>query len=384
MSFTADAQTVSAGRRAILVGVTNRDTPEEVLQEYLDELAFLADTAGVEAVGTVTQKLEHPHPATFIGKGKLEEVAELRDLHDADTVIFDDELSPSQLRNVEKFLKTNCLDRTGLILQIFSDRAQTAQSKTQVELARLEYELPRLRRRWTHLERQRGGTGSRSGAGEQEIETDRRMIRNRIARLKDQLEKIDKQAQTRRKHRQEMARCALVGYTNAGKSTLMNRLAKADVFAENKLFATLDTTVRKVVYGNTPFLLSDTVGFIRKLPHALVESFKSTLDEVREADILVHVVDISNPGFLEQLRTVHQTLQELGATNKTLLHVFNKADQVAEEEREDLEDTFLIEDPTPGVFVSALTGENFTALREMLLTLVNDHYRNSRSQLASA
>ena len=310
---------------AVLVGVIRQDQDAMQAEEYLDELAFLAETAGAETRAVFTQRLEVPHPKTFIGGGKLSEVRDFVMEEEIDMVIFDDELSPSQLRNIERELKCRILDRTNLILDIFAGRAQTAHAKTQVELAQYQYLLTRLTRMWTHLERQRGGIGLR-GPGETEIETDRRIIRDKIARLKDQLGKIDKQMAVQRKNRGKMVRVALVGYTNAGKSTLMNLLSKSKVFAEDKLFATLDTTVRKVVIENLPFLISDTVGFIRKLPTHLVESFKSTLDEVREADILLHVVDVSHPNFEEQVEVVESTLAELGSGDLPILMVFNKVD----------------------------------------------------------
>ncbi len=310
---------------AVLVGVITQDQTEEMAGEYLEELAFLADTAGAEQRAVFTQRLQVPHPKTFIGTGKLLEVKEYVKEEEIDMVIFDDELTPSQLRNIERELKCRILDRTNLILDIFAGRAQTAHAKTQVELAQYQYLLPRLTRMWTHLERQRGGIGLR-GPGETEIETDRRIIRDRIAKLKLQLTKIDKQMMVQRKNRGKMVRVALVGYTNAGKSTLMNLLSKSKVFAEDKLFATLDTTVRKVVIENLPFLLSDTVGFIRKLPTHLVESFKSTLDEVREADVLIHVVDISHPNYEEQIEVVETTLRELGGGDIPSMLVFNKTD----------------------------------------------------------
>ncbi len=311
--------------RAILVGLVNQEQDENQLKEYLDELAFLAETAGAVPIHRFTQKIEFPNPKTFVGSGKLYEIAQYVREKEIDLVIFDDELQPSQLKNIEKELKCKILDRTNLILDIFANRARTAHARTQVELAQYQYLLPRLTRMWTHLERQRGGIGMR-GPGETEIETDRRIIRDKIAKLKKQLIKIDKQKAVQRKNRGKLVRAALVGYTNVGKSTLMNLMSKSEVFAENKLFATLDTTVRKVVLGNLPFLLSDTVGFIRKLPHHLVESFKSTLDEVRESDILLHVVDISHPGFEEQIEIVNKTLYDIGAKGKPMYYIFNKID----------------------------------------------------------
>jgi len=372
---------------AVLVGVISQGSAEEAAraEEYLDELAFLAETAGAEIRGIFTQRLEVPHPRTFIGSGKLSEVRKFVTENEIDMVIFDDELSPSQLRNIERELKCRILDRTNLILDIFAGRARTAHAKTQVELAQYQYLLPRLTRMWTHLERQRGGIGLR-GPGETEIETDRRIIRDKIARLKDQLVKIDKQMSVQRKNRGKMVRVALVGYTNAGKSTLMNQLSKSRVFAEDKLFATLDTTVRKVVVENLPFLLSDTVGFIRKLPTHLVESFKSTLDEVREADILLHVVDVSHPNFEEQIHVVEETLAELGGGDIPVLMVFNKTDAFTFVEKEE-------DDLTPGtrenlslddirsdwarrdrnaLFISALRKENIDALKDRLYQMVKE------------
>ena len=312
--------------RAVLVAVTPDAADNRRTAEYLDELEFLAETAGIRTVRRFTQRMPQPSSRIYVGPGKLEEIAEWCKEHEVDVVIFDDELSPAQTRNIEKAMPCRILDRTRLILDIFLSRARTAYAKTQVQLAHYEYMLPRLSGLWTHLERQRGGTGTRGGAGEREIETDRRIIRNRIAKLKEDLQKIDRQMAVQRSNRGQLVRVALVGYTNVGKSTLMNLIAKSDVFAENKLFATLDTTVRKVVFDNLPFLLSDTVGFIRKLPTQLIESFKSTLDEVREADLLVHVVDISHPQFEEQLDVVKQTLQEIGAGDKPVYLVFNKVD----------------------------------------------------------
>lgn len=310
---------------AVLVGIITQEQDEAKVGEYLDELAFLADTAGAVTINRFTQKMDKPNGATFLGSGKIKEVAEYVEANNVSLVIFDDELTPTQLRNLENMFKARVLDRTNLILDIFAQRAQTAHAKVQVELAQYQYLLPRLTRMWTHLERQRGGIGMR-GPGETQIETDRRIILDKIAHLKEQLSKIDRQMATQRKNRGQMVRIALVGYTNVGKSTIMNLLSKSDVFAENKLFATLDTTVRKVVIGNLPFLLSDTVGFIRKLPHHLVESFKSTLDEVREADILLHVVDVSHPGLEDQINVVNNTLQEIGARNIPTYVVFNKVD----------------------------------------------------------
>jgi GTP-binding protein HflX len=315
--------------RAVLVGLIYEQQNEEQLQEYLDELAFLAETAGAIAVKRFVQKLPHPDSKTFIGKGKLEEIREYIDGRNIDVVIFDDELTGAQITNIEKALDVKTIDRSDLILDIFARRAKTAQAKAQVELAQYQYLLPRLRGMWKHLERLGGGIGTR-GPGESEIETDRRIVRDKISLLRKRLAQIDKQASTQRKDRGELVRVALVGYTNVGKSTLMNLLSKSKVFAENRLFATLDTTTRKVVFGNTPFLLSDTVGFIRKLPHHLIESFKSTLDEVKESDLLLHVVDISHPQFEDQIAVVNRTLQEMGVHDKPVLMVFNKIDLYAE------------------------------------------------------
>ncbi len=311
--------------KVVLVAVKTPEVLQQQVDEYLDELAFLAETAGAIPFERFTQNLTMPDPKTFVGRGKLQEIIDFMKVHEVKTIIFDDELSPSQLRNLERELKVLVLDRTNLILDIFARRAQTAHAKTQVELAQYQYLLPRLTRMWTHLERQRGGIGMR-GPGEKEIETDRRIIRDKIAKLKTDLKKIDRQMATQRQNRGKLVRVALVGYTNVGKSTLMNVLSKSEVFAENKLFATLDTTVRKVVVDNIPFLLADTVGFIRKLPHHLVESFKSTLDEVREADILLHVVDVSHPGFEQQIEVVNRTLSEIDKTEKPNILVFNKVD----------------------------------------------------------
>lgn len=318
---------------AVLVGLITRTQTEEQVKEYLDELEFLSETAGVRPVKRFVQRLESAHSVTFVGKGKLEEIRLYVEEHEIGLVIFDDELSPKQLRNIEATLKVKILDRTSLILDIFAGRAQTAYAKTQVELAQYRYMLPRLTRLWTHLERQRGGVGLR-GPGETQLETDKRLIQDRISHLKEELKQIDRQMALQRKNRGKMVRVALVGYTNVGKSTLMNTLAKSEVFAENKLFATLDTTVRKVIVHNLPFLLSDTVGFIRKLPTELVESFKSTLDEVREADLLVHVVDVSHPNFEEQIEVVNTTLREIiGSDEKPMLLIFNKIDAFTWDEK---------------------------------------------------
>lgn len=327
--------------KAVLIGAAFSLEDSNRIEEYLDELEFLASTLGLESVKRYTQKLQRPEPATYIGKGKVEEVREYVRSFNIDVVIFDDDLTPSQLRNLERIFKTKIYDRSLLILDIFLKRAQTSQAKTQVELARYQYLMPRLTRMWTHLERQRGGTGTRGGAGEKEIETDRRVIRNQIGVLKGRLEKINKQSATQRKSRSNIVRVALVGYTNVGKSTLMTLLSKSKVHAENKLFATVDATVRKVVINHVPFLLSDTVGFIRKLPHHLIESFKSTLDEVTESDILLHVVDISHPLYQEQMEVVNQTLTELGAGEKPQIIVYNKIDQVKSEELDEFDGDIL-------------------------------------------
>jgi len=319
---------------AVLVGVINQQQNEQQVNEYLDELAFLIETAGAIPLKRYTQKMSLPNSRTFIGEGKLAEIDSFVKEKEIDMVIFDDDLTPTQLRNIEKVLQCKIIDRTNLILDIFAKRAQTAHAKTQVELAQYEYLLPRLAGMWTHLERQRGGIGMR-GPGEREIETDRRIVRDKIALLKEQLKKIDKQMATQRKNRGRMVRVALVGYTNVGKSTIMNLISKSDVFAEDKLFATLDTTVRKVVIDNLPFLISDTVGFIRKLPHSLVESFKSTLDEVRESDILLHVVDISHPNFEEQIQVVNETLKEIGSAETVSYLVFNKIDAYTYDKKDD-------------------------------------------------
>jgi len=368
--------------KAVLIGLITPDVTKDQAYEYLDELAFLADTAGAKPVRNFTQKLPHPDNKTFLGKGKIEEVRLYVEENEIKLIIFDDDLSPSQIRNIEKIFgeDTKVLDRSNLILDIFASRAQTAQARTQVELAQYQYLLPRLTRMWTHLERQKGGIGMR-GPGETQIETDRRIIKDKIALLKKKLEKIDKQSFTRRKGRQDMIRVALVGYTNTGKSTLMNTLAKSDIFAENKLFATLDTTVRKVVIANLPFLLTDTVGFIRKLPHQLVESFKSTLDEVRESDLLIHVVDISNPKFEEQIEIVNKTIIELGVTDKPMLIVFNKIDAYTftpkEEDDltpilpenislEELKKTWMAKLDDESIFISALNKTHFDELKDVL------------------
>ncbi len=375
---------------AVLIGILLKNQREEQITEYLDELAFLAETAGAHTVRRFTQRLDHPDPSTFLGSGKLNEVRDYIREHNVDIAIFDDELSGSQIKNIEKVLACRVLDRSNLILDIFAKRARSAQAKAQVELAQYQYLLPRLTRMWTHLEKQRGGIGMR-GPGESEIETDRRIIRDKLAKLKEQLRQIEKQSATQRKQRGEMVRVALVGYTNVGKSTLMNLMSKSDVFAENKLFATLDTTVRKIVLENVPFLLSDTVGFIRKLPHHLIESFKSTLDEVREADVLLHVVDISHPHFEDQLNVVRETLSELGVAEKPTLIVFNKIDayRFVPKEEDDLtpatEENLSLEDlkkswmnklPGTCVFISAANRNNIDELRQQLMERVKEiHFR---------
>jgi GTP-binding protein HflX len=370
--------------RAVLVGIILKDQPVEQELEYLDELAFLAETAGAQTLKSFTQKLDHTDPRTFVGSGKLAEINEFIKANEVNLAVFDDELSPSQQRNIEKILQIKVLDRTQLILDIFARRARTAQAQVQVELAQYQYLMPRLTRMWTHLEKQQGGIGNR-GPGEKEIETDRRIVRDRLSKLRERLKEIEKQGFNQRKARGNMVRVALVGYTNVGKSTIMNLLSKSDVFAENKLFATLDTTVRKVVLDNIPFLLSDTVGFIRKLPHHLVESFKSTLDEVREADILIHVVDISHPNFEAQINVVNQMLQELQSADKPVILVFNKIDAFTYIEKEaddltpltrenmsldDLRKTWMNKGNVETIFISATEKENITELRSLLLEKV--------------
>ena len=372
--------------KAVLVGLIQKEVTPEQVTEYLDELAFLAETAGAIAVNRFTQRLPHPDSRTFVGKGKLEEIKQYVASKDINVVIFDDELTGSQISNIEKEVKCRVIDRSDLILDIFASRARTAQAKVQVELAQYQYILPRLKGMWTHLERQGAGIGSR-GPGETEIETDRRIVKDKIALLRGRLKEIDKQSITQRKERGEFIRVALVGYTNVGKSTLMNVLSKSDVFAENKLFATLDTTTRKIVYENTPFLLSDTVGFIRKLPHHLVESFKSTLDEVREADILLHVVDVSHPLYEDQIGVVNHTLQELKAFDKPILTTFNKLDlyeantfdewledEVKQELLLELKEKWDRATNNNCVFISALEKKNIDALREIILTKVRELY----------
>lgn len=369
------------------MGLVQKDQTDEQVQEYMDELSFLTETAGAVAMKRFTQKLQHPDSKTFVGKGKLEEIKAYIILKEIQVVIFDDELSGSQISNIEKILDTKVIDRSDLILDIFAGRAKTAQAKLQVELAQYQYILPRLRGMWHHLERLGGGIGTR-GPGETEIETDRRIVRDKISLLRRRLQEIDRQAFTQRKDRGEFIRVALVGYTNVGKSTLMNLLSKSDVFAENKLFATLDTTTRKVVFETTPFLLSDTVGFIRKLPHHLVESFKSTLDEVREADILLHVVDVSHPRYEEQLGVVNKTLQELQAFEKPILTIFNKIDRyeaatfdpwlepaVKEELMSELRERWERETNGHCVFISATERRNLDELRRTILDKVRELYK---------
>ncbi len=373
--------------RAVLVTVVRDGQELRQSEEYLDELEFLAETADIAAVKRFSQRLPQPSSRIYVGPGKLEEIAAYCEEHAIDVAIFDDELTPAQTRNIERAMPCRILDRTRLILDIFLSRAQTAYAKTQVQLAQYEYMLPRLAGLWTHLERQRGGTGTRGGAGEREIETDRRIVRNRISKLKEDLKKIDRQMAVQRSNRGQLVRVALVGYTNVGKSTLMNLIAKSEVFAENKLFATLDTTVRKVVFDNLPFLLSDTVGFIRKLPTELIESFKSTLDEVREADLLLHVVDISHPQFEDQIAVVKQTLQEIGAGDKPVYLVFNKIDAYTWTEKaaddltpatvenrslDELKQSWIAKANTPCIFLSAKQRTNIDKFRQDLYGMVRE------------
>ena len=373
--------------RAVLVAVVRDSQELRQSEEYLDELEFLAETADITTVRRFSQRLPQPSSRIYVGPGKLEEIAAYCEEHAVDVAIFDDELTPAQTRNIERAMPCRILDRTRLILDIFLARAQTAYAKTQVQLAQYEYMLPRLAGLWTHLERQRGGTGTRGGAGEREIETDRRIVRNRISKLKEDLKKIDRQMAVQRSNRGQLVRVALVGYTNVGKSTLMNLIAKSEVFAENKLFATLDTTVRKVVFDNLPFLLSDTVGFIRKLPTELIESFKSTLDEVREADLLLHVVDISHPRFEDQIAVVKQTLQEIGAGDKPVYLVFNKIDAYTWTEKadddltpatdenrslDDLKQSWIAKANTPCIFLSAKRRTNIDQFRQYLYGMVRE------------
>ncbi|MEP6584823.1 MAG: GTPase HflX [Ginsengibacter sp.] len=373
--------------KAILIGVIQKNQTEELVAEYMRELEFLAETAGAKAIKSFTQKLAHPDSRTFVGKGKLEEIKKYLSGKDVELVIFDDELTGSQIKNIEKELQVTTIDRSDLILDIFASRAKTAQAKVQVELAQYQYLLPRLKGMWKHLERQGGGIGSR-GPGETEIETDRRIVKDKISLLRKRLAEIDKQSFTQRKERGEFIRVALVGYTNVGKSTIMNLLSKSDVFAENKLFATLDTTTRKVVLGHTPFLLSDTVGFIRKLPHHLIESFKSTLDEVREADILLHIADISHPQFEEQLTVVKKILQELNSGDKPVVTVFNKMDQyekvtfdqwldpeVKQDLLRELKESWQVQTEGNCVFISAIEKTNIEELRQVVLNSVRSIYQ---------
>lgn len=372
--------------KAVFVGIITSNDEESKVMEYLDELEFLAETAGATKDKKFVQRLDKPDNATYIRSGKLQEIADYCEQNDIKYVIFDDELSGTQQRNIEKIIKTSSvIDRTSLILEIFAQRAKTAYAKTQVELAKYNYMLPRLAGMWTHLERQRGGMGTRGGMGETQIEIDRRIVKERISKLKEQLKKVDKQMATQRGNRGQLVRLALVGYTNVGKSTLMNLLSKSDVFAENKLFATLDTTVRKVVLENVPFLLSDTVGFIRKLPTQLIEAFKSTLDEVREADILIHVVDISHPGFEEQMEVVENTLRDIKADNKPIYVIFNKVDAYTYEEYdefslepkgknnrslEELKNSWIAKEKTPCIFISAKEKIGIDKLRNDIYKMV--------------
>ncbi|HOZ29595.1 MAG TPA: GTPase HflX [Bacteroidales bacterium] len=383
-------QSENNSQKAVLVGVINKDHRAEQVLEYLNELKQLAETSGLETVKIFTQNVVVSNPKTYVGAGKLEEIKSFINEKEIEYVIFDDELTPSQLRNIERFLNLRVLDRTNLILDIFAQRAMTAYAKTQVELAQYQYLLPRLTRMWTHLERQRGGIGFR-GPGESQIETDRRIILEKIARLKEDLKSIDKQMAQQRKNRKNMVRVALVGYTNAGKSTIMNLLSKSEVLVENKLFATLDTTVRKVVINNLPFLLSDTVGFIRKLPHKLVESFKSTLDEARESDIIIHVVDISNRSFQDHMSVVEQTLKDLKINDKKQLVIFNKTDSfsfVKKDEDdlspkskenfslEELKNTYFAKLSMPCVFISALKTDNIEEFRDVVFEMVKEiHFK---------
>jgi GTP-binding protein HflX len=386
VKFQVDHSKVKV-EHAVLVAVIQKGESEEQANEYLDELEFLATTDGVKTLKRFTQKLPHPDNASYVGKGKLSEIKHYMETHEVDLVIIDDEISPSQQRNIEKELKKKVLDRSMLILDIFAQRARTVQARTQVELAQLQYMLPRLKGMWTHLERQRGGTGTRGGAGEKEIETDRRMAEKKISILKDKLKEIDKQNMVRRKNRGEMIRVALVGYTNVGKSTLMNLLAKENVFAENKLFATLDTTVRKVTFNAVPFLLSDTVGFIRKLPTHLIESFKSTLDEAIEADILLHVVDISHEAFEDQMHVVNEILKELKCGDKPVIVIFNKMDLYEQKKFDEylpaeirtnllteLKESWMARTHDNCIFVSAIQNRNTAELRELLFNKVKKAY----------
>jgi GTP-binding protein HflX len=376
----------NALEKAVLVGIITQGQSPEMVKEHLDELAFLTETAGADPVKQVVQKMDRPHSKTFLGKGKMEELAIYVKDEEIDMVIFDDELSPSQLRNIEELLEVKILDRNNLILDIFASRAQTAHAKTQVELAQYQYLLPRLTNLWTHLSRQKGGVGMK-GPGETEIETDRRIVHDKISKLQDRLKKINTQKSTQRNNREQMIRVALIGYTNVGKSTILNTIAKTNILAENKLFATLDTTVRKVVVENLPFLLSDTVGFIRKLPHGLVESFKSTLDEVREADLLVHVVDISHPAFEDHINVVNQTLTEIESSDKPTILVFNKIDAYKWEEKEaddltpvvkenisleELKSSWMAKQDVDCIFISAQEKDNWAEFRAQLYKKVRE------------
>ncbi len=372
--FQIDKKESARLERAVLVGATGRGVREEKSREYLDELALLTRTAGAEVLCQFYQKLDRVDPRTYVGSGKLNEIAAFIKENEVELIVFDDDLSPSQLRNIEEVVETKVMDRSGIILHIFVERARTAQAKAQVELAQLQYLLPRLTGLWTHHSRQKGGIGMK-GAGEKEIETDKRMIRRKIDLLKEDLIKIEKQGLTRRKGREQLIRVSLVGYTNAGKSTLMNALSKSDVLAENKLFATLDTTVRKVVVDQVPFLLSDTVGFIRKLPHDLIESFKSTLEEVREADLLLHVIDVTHAGFNEHMQVVSETLAEIGAADKKMILVFNKVDALSENDFENLKETWGGKVDTFSVFISARNRDNLAELRDLVVKETRKLYR---------
>lgn len=376
--------TAKEAEKVVLIGVITPQQSEEQAKEYLEELAFLVETAGGITLKTFTQKAQKPDTRTFVGKGKLEEIRDYVKAEEADMVIFDDELTSSQIRNIERFLECKILDRSNLILDIFATRAKTAQAKTQVELAQFQYLLPRLTNMWTHLSKQKGGIGMK-GPGETEIETDRRIIRDKISLLKERLVLINKQNEVQRKNRNQLVRVALVGYTNVGKSTIMNLLSKADVFAENKLFATLDTTVRKVVINDIPFLLSDTVGFIRKLPHHLIECFTSTLDEVKEADLLIHVVDVSHPNFEEQLIIVNQTLKELNALDKETIIVFNKMDQYNTESKDlengktlslkEFKNSWMAKSNDPAIFISAKNKVNIEQLKEKIFSKIENLHK---------
>lgn len=360
-------------QKAIVLGINDKKSSLEIIGEYFEEIKFLVESADVEIIHSLILNVDNPKVSTYLGSGKLEEIKVLVTDLKADIVVFDDDLSPTQVRNIERILEVRILDRSALILLIFAERAGTAQAKAQVELAQLQYMLPRLTRMWTHLSRQRGGVGLK-GAGEQEIETDRRIIRDRISKLKEELIKIERQEYNRRKNRDRIARVALVGYTNAGKSTIMNALSKSDIPAENKLFATLDTTVRKVVIDQVPFLLSDTVGFIRKLPTLLIESFKSTLSEAREADLLLHVVDISNPHYIENIKVVKNTLADIKAIDKPVIMVFNKIDKIDDEDIEDLQKTWISNAHSPAVFIAAESKLGFDKLRNEITNHLQEFY----------